>query len=124
MYYLADLVHIGLLVFVVVFSVGFGLVAGQLLVQLSQWGVAFWMPEYLAEFSFRPLGLGVLTAAICAVFHHGLAGEIASNAPLAVRAIKRMMRAAETETFEQNVHPAIAPYPIDSRMSFWLRNYS
>ncbi len=29
--------------------------------------LAFWMPEYLAEFSFRPLGLGVLTAAICAV---------------------------------------------------------
>jgi enoyl-CoA hydratase/carnithine racemase len=34
----------------------------------------------------------------------GLAAEIAANAPLAVRAIKRMMRAAETETFEQNVH--------------------
>jgi enoyl-CoA hydratase/carnithine racemase len=33
-----------------------------------------------------------------------LAAEVASNAPLAVRAIKRMMRAAETETFEQNVH--------------------
>jgi enoyl-CoA hydratase/carnithine racemase len=33
-----------------------------------------------------------------------LAGEIAANAPLAVRAIKRMMRAAETETFDQNVH--------------------
>jgi enoyl-CoA hydratase/carnithine racemase len=33
-----------------------------------------------------------------------MAWEIASNAPLAVRAIKRMMRAAETETFEQNVH--------------------
>ncbi len=33
-----------------------------------------------------------------------LAGEIAANAPLAVRAIKRMMRLAETETFEQNVH--------------------
>jgi enoyl-CoA hydratase/carnithine racemase len=33
-----------------------------------------------------------------------LAMEIAGNAPLAVRAIKRMMRAAETETFEQNVH--------------------
>ena len=32
------------------------------------------------------------------------AAEIAGNAPLAVRAIKRMMRAAETETFEQNVH--------------------
>lgn len=34
----------------------------------------------------------------------GLAGEISANAPLAVRAIKRMMRAAETETFEQNIH--------------------
>jgi enoyl-CoA hydratase/carnithine racemase len=33
-----------------------------------------------------------------------LAAEIAANAPLSVRAIKRMMRAAETETFEQNVH--------------------
>jgi enoyl-CoA hydratase/carnithine racemase len=33
-----------------------------------------------------------------------LARQIATNAPLAVRAIKRMMRAAETETFEQNVH--------------------
>jgi enoyl-CoA hydratase/carnithine racemase len=33
-----------------------------------------------------------------------MAGEIAANAPLAVRAIKRMMRAAETETFEQNIH--------------------
>ena len=44
------------------------------------------------------------------IAHHGverttaLANEIAANAPLAVRAIKRMMRAAETETFEQNVH--------------------
>jgi enoyl-CoA hydratase/carnithine racemase len=33
-----------------------------------------------------------------------MADEIAANAPLAVRAIKRMMRAAETETFDQNVH--------------------
>jgi enoyl-CoA hydratase/carnithine racemase len=33
-----------------------------------------------------------------------LAAEIVANAPLAVRAIKRMMRAGETETFEQNVH--------------------
>ena len=33
-----------------------------------------------------------------------LAAEITANAPLAVRAIKRMMRAAETETFEQNIH--------------------
>jgi enoyl-CoA hydratase/carnithine racemase len=35
---------------------------------------------------------------------YSLAGEITANAPLAVRAIKRMMRAAETETFEQNIH--------------------
>ncbi len=33
-----------------------------------------------------------------------MASEIAANAPLAVRAIKRMIRAAETETFEQHVH--------------------
>jgi enoyl-CoA hydratase/carnithine racemase len=33
-----------------------------------------------------------------------LAFQIVENAPLAVRAIKRMMRAAETETFDQNVH--------------------
>jgi enoyl-CoA hydratase/carnithine racemase len=33
-----------------------------------------------------------------------MASDIAANAPLAVRAIKRMMRAAETETFEQNIH--------------------
>jgi enoyl-CoA hydratase/carnithine racemase len=33
-----------------------------------------------------------------------LTGDIAANAPLAVRAIKRMMRAAETETFDQHVH--------------------
>lgn len=33
-----------------------------------------------------------------------MAHEIAANAPLAVRAIKRMMRMSETETFEQNVH--------------------
>jgi enoyl-CoA hydratase/carnithine racemase len=33
-----------------------------------------------------------------------MAVEIAGNAPLAVRATKRMMRMAESETFEQNVH--------------------
>ncbi len=33
-----------------------------------------------------------------------LASEIAANAPLAVAAAKRMMRMAETETFEQNVN--------------------
>jgi enoyl-CoA hydratase/carnithine racemase len=33
-----------------------------------------------------------------------MAYEISENAPLAVRATKRMMRMGETETFEQNVH--------------------
>ncbi|MFZ9628728.1 MAG: enoyl-CoA hydratase/isomerase family protein [Ilumatobacteraceae bacterium] len=33
-----------------------------------------------------------------------MAAEVVANAPLAVRAIKRMMRAAETETFDQHVH--------------------
>ena len=33
-----------------------------------------------------------------------MALAIAANAPLAVQATKRMMRMAETETFEQNVH--------------------
>jgi enoyl-CoA hydratase/carnithine racemase len=46
----------------------------------------------------------VVPADELASFSATLAGEIAANAPLAVRAIKRMMRAAETETFEQNVH--------------------
>ncbi len=46
----------------------------------------------------------VVPAAELAAAADALAAEIASNAPLAVRAIKRMMRAAETETFEQNVH--------------------
>jgi enoyl-CoA hydratase/carnithine racemase len=46
----------------------------------------------------------VVPAADLAATAAELATEIAGNAPLAVRAIKRMMRAAETETFEQNVH--------------------
>ena len=46
----------------------------------------------------------VVPAADLASTAQALAGEIASNAPLAVRAIKRMMRAAETETFDQNIH--------------------
>ena len=37
-------------------------------------------------------------------FSMSIAQEIASNAPLATRAIKRMVRAGHTESFEQNVH--------------------
>lgn len=69
-----------------------------------------------AEVAFRgntltadeSLALGLVNHAVpddeFVAFTAQVAGEIAANAPLAVRAIKRMMRAAETETFEQNVH--------------------
>jgi enoyl-CoA hydratase/carnithine racemase len=54
------------------------------------------------------LDMGIVNAVVAPedLREHSLAmaGEIAGNAPLAVRAIKRMMRAAETETFEQNIH--------------------
>jgi enoyl-CoA hydratase/carnithine racemase len=46
----------------------------------------------------------VVTDAELPTAAHELAVEIAANAPLAVRATKRMMRMAESETFEQNVH--------------------
>ena len=69
-----------------------------------------------AELAFRgntltaqqSLEVGIVNHAVpddeFVAFTAQIAGEIAANAPLAVRAIKRMMRAAETETFEQNVH--------------------
>ena len=69
-----------------------------------------------AEIAFRgktltaaeALELGIVNHVVTAdelpAYTAQVAGEIAANAPLAVRAIKRMMRAAESETFEQNVH--------------------
>jgi enoyl-CoA hydratase/carnithine racemase len=69
-----------------------------------------------AEIAFRgrtltadeALDLGLVNHVVAdaelVAFSTELAGEIAANAPLAVRAIKRMMRAAETETFTQHVH--------------------
>jgi enoyl-CoA hydratase/carnithine racemase len=69
-----------------------------------------------AELAFRgntltaveSLDLGIVNHAVpddeLAAVTALVAGEIAANAPLAVRAIKRMMRMAETETFEQHVH--------------------
>jgi enoyl-CoA hydratase/carnithine racemase len=69
-----------------------------------------------AELVFRAQTLTATEALAVGIVNHAVpddefdaftaqvAGEIAANAPLAVRAIKRMMRAAETETFEQNVH--------------------
>jgi enoyl-CoA hydratase/carnithine racemase len=69
-----------------------------------------------AELAFRgntltaaqSLEIGIVNHAVAdeefASFTAQVASEVAANAPLAVRAIKRMMRAAETETFEQHVH--------------------
>jgi enoyl-CoA hydratase/carnithine racemase len=88
---------------------------------LPESGGTWLMPRILgyaraAEIAFRgrtltageafELGLvnHVVDDAELATFSTELAGEIAANAPLAVRAIKRMMRAAETETFDQHVH--------------------
>jgi enoyl-CoA hydratase/carnithine racemase len=54
------------------------------------------------------LELGLVNRVVPAADLHDatahFAGEVAENAPLATRAIKRMMRMAETETFEANVH--------------------
>ncbi len=67
--------------------------------------IAFTGRTLLAD---EALELGLVNhVAPAAEFHDlvvSMAAEIAANAPLAVRAIERMMRAAETETFEQNVH--------------------
>ena len=69
-----------------------------------------------AEVAFRGRTLTAAEAADLGIVNHvvadeefvsftaAMAAEIAANAPLAVRAIKRMMRAAETETFEQHIH--------------------
>lgn len=69
-----------------------------------------------AEIAFRggtltaaqALELGIVNHVVpdaeLATFAGEIVAEIAANAPLAVRAIKRMMRAAQSETFEQNVH--------------------
>ena len=56
----------------------------------------------------QALGFGIVNNVVDdeALFSEAMkmAVEICENAPLAVRAIKRMMRMAESETFEQNVH--------------------
>ncbi|MET0146035.1 MAG: enoyl-CoA hydratase-related protein [Ilumatobacteraceae bacterium] len=69
-----------------------------------------------AELAFRGRTLTAAEAAELGIVNHAVpddefvtftadvAADIAANAPLAVRAIKRMMRAAETETFDQHVH--------------------
>jgi len=56
------------LAWVTLFSLMIGLSLGQLLVYLSQVGIQWYIPEYSAQFSWRPLALGAITGITCAVF--------------------------------------------------------
>lgn len=55
--------HLGL---VTLLSVSIGLVLGQFASSSAQWAIVKWLGDYQAEFSSRPLWLGLLTAVICA----------------------------------------------------------
>uniref|UniRef100_A0A486XQM4 ABC transporter, permease protein n=1 Tax=Rheinheimera sp. BAL341 TaxID=1708203 RepID=A0A486XQM4_9GAMM len=52
---------------VVLFSLICGLIAGQAAIVAVQWGIQIYLPDYRAEFSIRPLWLGLLTCIICAL---------------------------------------------------------
>jgi putative ABC transport system permease protein len=54
------------LALVTLLSVSVGLALGQLASSSAQWAIVNWLGEYQAEFSSRPLWLGLLTAVICA----------------------------------------------------------
>lgn len=54
------------LAFVTLLSVSMGLGLGQLASSSAQWAIVKWLGDYQAEFSSRPLWLGLLTAVICA----------------------------------------------------------
>jgi len=51
---------------VTLLSVSLGLTLGQLASSSAQWAIVKWLGDYQAEFSSRPLWLGLLTAVICA----------------------------------------------------------
>lgn len=51
---------------VTLLSVSIGLALGQLASSGAQWAIVKWLGDYQAEFSSRPLWLGLLTALICA----------------------------------------------------------
>ncbi len=52
--------------FVTLLSASAGLAMGQFASSSAQWAIVNWLGEYQAEFSTRPLWLGLLTAVICA----------------------------------------------------------
>ncbi|GAB2929664.1 ABC transporter permease [Rheinheimera gaetbuli] len=54
------------LLLVVMFSLLLGIVAGQVAINVAQWGIGLYLADYRPEFSWRPLWLGSLTCVICA----------------------------------------------------------
>jgi putative ABC transport system permease protein len=54
------------LAMVSIFSIGIGLLLGQLASSSAQWFIEVWLGDYQPVFSFRPLWLGALTGLICA----------------------------------------------------------
>ena len=54
------------LTLVTLLSVSIGLALGQFASSSAQWAIVKWLGDYQAEFSSRPLWLGLLTAVICA----------------------------------------------------------
>lgn len=67
------------LAFVTIFSLGLGLLAGQVAIILAQWGIQHYFADFVAELNVRPLALGVLTCVICAVFFAGRPLWLLSN---------------------------------------------
>lgn len=54
------------LLLVVLFSLLLGVVAGQVAINVAQWGIGLYLADYRPAFSWRPLWLGSLTCVICA----------------------------------------------------------
>ncbi|QBL09589.1 FtsX-like permease family protein [Rheinheimera sp. D18] len=52
---------------VILFSLVTGVIAGQLAIDAAHWGIKYYLNDYHAEFSWRPLWLGCLTGVICAL---------------------------------------------------------
>ncbi|MEH8019005.1 FtsX-like permease family protein [Rheinheimera muenzenbergensis] len=55
------------LLLVVLFSLVIGSLAGQIAINLAQWGIGIYLADYRPAFSWRPLWLGSLTCIICAL---------------------------------------------------------
>lgn len=56
---------------VVLFSLLCGIVAGQLAIEAAHWGLKYYLGDYRATSSLRPIWLGCLTCIICAMLFAG-----------------------------------------------------